>query len=83
MASAGSEQFATEFTELGHGLFTYVLIKALQGAADGAPHDGKVTIYELKSYIDDQVPEMTRQLKGKPQYPYTFSRGQDFPVVIE
>ena len=83
MASAGSEQFATEFSELGHGLFTYVLIKALRGEADGAPKDGKVTIYELKSYIDDQVPEMTRQLKGKPQYPYTFSRGQDFPVVLE
>lgn len=83
MASAGSEQFATEFAELGHGLFTYVLIKALSGEADGAPKDGKVTIYELKSYIDDQVPEMTRKLKGKPQYPYTFSRGQDFPVVIE
>jgi WD40 repeat protein len=83
MASAGSEQFATEFAELGHGLFTYVLIRALQGEADGAPKDGKVTIYELKSFIDDQVPEMTRKLKGKPQYPYTFSRGQDFPVVIE
>jgi WD40 repeat protein len=82
MASAGSEQFATEFAELGHGLFTYVLIRALQGEADGAPKDGKVTIYELKSFIDDQVPEMTRKLKGKPQYPYTFSRGQDFPVVI-
>jgi WD40 repeat protein len=82
LASAGSEQFATEFAELGHGLFTYVLIKALQGEADGAPKDGKVTIYELKSYIDDQVPEMTRKLKGKPQYPYTFSRGQDFPIVI-
>lgn len=83
MASAGSEQFATEFAELGHGLFTYLLIKALSGDADGAPKDGKVTIYELKSYLDDQVPEMTRKLKGKPQYPYTFSRGQDFPVVID
>jgi WD40 repeat protein len=83
MASAGSEQFATEFAELGHGLFTYLLIKALQGDADGAPKDGKVTIYELKSYLDDQVPEMTQKMKGKPQYPYTFSRGQDFPIVIE
>ncbi|MFM8913592.1 MAG: caspase domain-containing protein [Flammeovirgaceae bacterium] len=83
MASAGSEQFATEFAELGHGLFTYLLVKALQGDADGAPKDGKVTIYELKSYLDDQVPEMTRKLKGKPQYPYTFSRGQDFPIVLE
>jgi WD40 repeat protein len=83
MASAGSEQFATEFAELGHGLFTYVLIEALRGAADGAPKDGKVTIYELKSYLDDQVPEMTRKLKGKPQYPYTFSRGQDFPIILD
>jgi uncharacterized caspase-like protein len=83
LASAGSEQYATEFTELGHGLFTYVLLKALAGDADGAPKDGKVTIYELKSYIDDQVPEMTRKMKGKPQYPYTFSRGQDFPIVID
>jgi hypothetical protein len=83
MASAGSEQFAAEFAELGHGIFTYLLIKALQGDADGAPKDGKVTIYELKSYLDDQVPELTRKMKGKPQYPYTFSRGQDFPVVIE
>jgi len=82
MASAGSEQFAAEFAELGHGLFTYLLIKGLQGDADGAPKDGKVTIYELKSYLDDQVPELTQKLKGKPQYPYTFSRGQDFPAVI-
>lgn len=82
LASAGSEQFATEFAELGHGLFTYVLIKALQGDADGAPNDGKVTIYELKSYLEDQVPEMTRKLKGKPQYPFTFSRGHDFPLVF-
>lgn len=82
MASAGSDQFATEFDELGHGLFTYTLITALQGGADGAPKDGKVTIYELKSYLDDQVPELTRKLKGKPQYPYTFSRGQDFPIVF-
>jgi WD40 repeat protein len=83
LASAGSEQFAAEFSELGHGLFTYVLIKGLEGEADGAPKDGKVTIYELKSYIDDQVPEQTRKMKGKPQYPYTFSRGQDFPVVMK
>lgn len=83
MASAGSQQFATEFTELGHGLFTWVLMKALGGEADGAPKDGKVTIYELKSYLDDQVPEMTQKMKGKPQYPYTFSKGQDFPIIIK
>ncbi|MEQ9466412.1 MAG: caspase family protein [Ekhidna sp.] len=82
MAAAGSEQYATEFESLGHGLFTYALLKGLAGDADGAPKDGKVTIYELKSYLDDQVPELSIKYKGSPQYPHTFSRGQDFPIVI-
>ncbi|MBL6446279.1 caspase family protein [Fulvivirga sp. 29W222] len=83
LASAGSEQFAVEFKELGHGLFTYVLLEALSGKADGLPQDGKVTIYELKSYLDNQVPEYSRKFKGKMQFPYTFSRGHDFPIVIK
>ncbi len=82
LAAAGSEQYATEFEALGHGIFTYALLEGLSGAADGAPKDGKVTIYELKSYLDDQVPELSVQYKGSPQYPHTFSRGQDFPIVI-
>ena len=82
MAAAGSEQYATEFESLGHGLFTYALLKGLSGDADGSPKDGKVTIYELKSYLDDQVPELSILYKGTPQYPHTFSRGQDFPIVI-
>ncbi len=83
LASAGSEQFASEFPALGHGLFTYALLEALSGKADGAPKDGKVTIYELKSYLDDQVPALGEQYKGSPQYPFTFSQGQDFPVVLQ
>ncbi len=83
LSAAGSEQFATEFQELGHGLFTYVLLQALTGKADGSPKDGKITIYELKSYIDDQVPELSRQYKGKMQFPYTFSRGHDFPILTD
>jgi WD40 repeat protein len=83
MASAGSEQNAKEIAELKHGLFTYVLLKAINGAADGSPKDGKVTIYELKSYLDDQVPELNALYSGKLQFPYTFSRGSDFPIVLE
>jgi len=82
-ASAGSEQYAGEFETLGHGIFTYVLLKGINGEADGAPLDGKVTIYELKSYLDDQVPVLTKELKGNSQYPNTFSRGHDFPIVIQ
>ena len=82
LASAGSEQYASEFQSLGHGLFTYVLLEGLSGKADGSTLDGKITIYELKSYLDDQVPELSLEHKGKPQYPFTFSRGHDFPLVI-
>lgn len=83
LASAGGEQNAKEIAELKHGLFTYVLHEALSSKADGVPKDGKITIYELKSYLDDQVPELNAQYNGKLQFPYTFSRGQDFPVVKE
>ena len=83
LASAGSEQYAGEFASLGHGIFTYLLLEGLSGKADGAPKDGKVTVYEIKSYLDDQVPEMTRKIKGHSQYPNTFSRGSDFPISTE
>ena len=82
LSAAGSEQFATEYKEIGHGLFTYVLLEALNGKADGAPQDGVVTVYELKSYLDALVPEYSKKHKGQLQFPYTFSRGQDFPVSL-
>ncbi len=83
LAAAGSDQTATEYRELGHGLFTYAVLEALQGKADGAPADEKVTVYELKSFLDDQVPAYSRKYKNTPQYPNTFSIGHDFPIVMK
>ena len=82
LSAAGSEQYATEYAEIGHGVFTYALLEALGGKADGAPKDGTVSIYELKSYIETMVPEYSQKFKGQVQYPYTFSKGQDFPVGV-
>lgn len=82
MSAAGSQQFASEFAELGHGLFTYILLEALAGDADRSPNDGRLTVYEMKSFLDEKVPELNMRLKGKPQYPYTFSRGNDFPIGL-
>ncbi len=83
MASTESEQQAAEIKTLEHGVFTYVLLEALNGKADGAPKDSKVTVYELKSYIDDQVPEISYKLIRHKQFPSTFSIGHDFPLVME
>lgn len=42
----------------GHGVFTYFLLKGLQGAAD-KNHDGVVTAGELFSYLKQVVPQET------------------------
>jgi WD40 repeat protein len=83
MASSESDQQSAEIKSLGHGVFTYVLLEALNGKADGAPVDSKVTVYEIKSYIDDQVPEVSYNLIRHKQFPSTFSIGHDFPIAIE
>ncbi len=82
LASSDSQQQSAEIQSLGHGVFTYVLLEALEGKADGAPNDSKVTLYEIKSYLDDQVPEVSYRLIRHKQFPSTFSIGHDFPLVI-
>ena len=74
LASSGSEQYATEFSELGHGVFTYSLIEGMMGKADGGNRDKKVTIKELESYLNDRIPELTEKYKGTVQYPMSWSR---------
>ena len=83
MAATGTEQFATEFKALGQGVFTYALLKGLEGEADGgSPPDRKITVKELEAYINDKVPELTEKYRGTAQYPNSFSQGQDFPLSI-
>ncbi len=82
LTASGSEQFATEFASLGHGLFTYSLLEGLSGKADGGTKDNKVTVKELSAYLDDRVPELSEQHKGQAQYPTSYGFGQDFPIVV-
>jgi WD40 repeat protein len=80
LASSGTKQFATEFEELKHGVFTYALLEALDGKADNG--DGRVTVNEIKLYMEDRVPELTRQFDGKSQFPTAYITGNDFPISI-
>lgn len=84
LAAAGPSQPATEFRELGHGVFTYALLKGLSGEADdGTSPDGKITVKKLVSYINTKVPELIKQYRGKAQNPNCFARGQDFQLGIK
>jgi WD40 repeat protein len=80
LASSGTKQFATEFDELKHGVFTYALVEALEGKADTG--DKKITVNELKFYMEERVPELTKQYGGKTQYPTGYITGNDFPLSV-
>jgi WD40 repeat protein len=80
LTASGSEQFASEFTQLGHGTFTYVLLEALSGKADTG--DKKITVKEIDSYLQERVPEVTAKYKGTPQYPASYGYGNDFPIGV-
>ena len=79
LTASASDQFASEFQQLGHGIFTYVLLQALtQGTGAG----DKVSVNSLKAYLETQVPELSQKYKGNPQYPASYGYGNDFPIMI-
>jgi Caspase domain len=81
LTASGSEQFASEFQQLGHGTFTYVLLEALSGKAD-LGGDKKITVKELDAYLQEQVPILTEKYKGTPQFPASYGFGNDFPIGV-
>ncbi len=81
ITSTGSDQFASEFAKLGHGIFTYTLLEGMNGAAD-VNKDQRLTIRELSTYIENKVPELSEQLKGTSQFPSAYSFGNDFPIAV-
>jgi len=81
VAASTKDQMASEVSTLGHGVFTQALLDAIAGKADGNPKDGTVTVRELLTYIESDLPELSRKYRSQPQYPVVDSRGMDFPLA--
>ena len=64
MTASGKGQKALEVPELKHGLFTYYLLKGLEGAADTGGN-GKISISGLKKYVEENVRNKAKELGGK------------------
>ena len=79
LSAASSVQEALEGYQ-GHGLFTYVIVEGLNGAAD-ADKDGFVKTLELADYVDNQVPELADRIFKRKQYPIVSPTGQGFPLA--
>jgi WD40 repeat protein len=80
IAASRSDQFAQEFSTLGQGALTYVLIEGLKGGAQ--LFNKEITVSSLKGYVEVQVPFITAQHAGQEQFPTGFISGQDFPLGI-
>ncbi|HZH85896.1 MAG TPA: caspase family protein [Brumimicrobium sp.] len=77
-------QYANESGDLKHGLFTYALLEIIGGdvALNKTGKGNKVTVNEMKTYVEERVPELSEKYHGSAQYPTSYSFGQDFPIVI-
>jgi len=79
MAASGAMQYANEFSSLGHGVFTYVLLQALKGEAAA---NKMITVNGLKSFLQVQVPLLMKKYNGSAQLPASYGVGNDFPVEV-
>ncbi len=77
-ASAGSE-VSQEDPQYGHGVFTYYLLRALSGAADGdGDGNGEVTVFEVFGYVNREVAKAT----GNRQHPKAKMEDADGAIVL-
>ena len=91
LTAARRDQLAAEASQLGHGLFSYVALEGLKGAADASPKDGTITAHELAMYVGERMPKQAELIgdtrgmgsAGKDlqlQTPTYFVIGADFPL---
>ena len=80
IAASTDKQYASEIPQLGHGLFTYALLKGLEGRWEKT--DNTITVRELIAYVEKELPGISEKYRQQPQYPVIDSRGQDFPLVV-
>lgn len=67
VTASRAAEVSIELRDLGHGLFTYYLVRGLNGEAD-ANADAIVTVQEVYEYVADQVVRHSRTL-GANQHP--------------
>ena len=97
LAAAAEDQVAIEYDALKHGVFTYFLLRGLGDVtlppSEGLPPvesaeadqngNGKVTVYELYSYLSQEIADYTRK-KGSQQDPQLVGegkRGVELPTI--
>ena len=58
------DQISSSSPELKHGIFSFYLMKGLEGEAD-ENKDGKITAAEIQNYVADMVPRQAMRMNRK------------------
>jgi WD40 repeat protein len=82
MAASARDQHASEVADLGHGVFSYALLKGLNGDAVLRSAERRVTVLGLMSYIREQLPDLGKKYGIEIQDPVSYSNGMDFPIAV-
>lgn len=71
LSAAAGDEISSGLPSARHGLFSYFLMRALEGEADAAPHgnaDRTLTLGEIQAYLQDNVGRQAAEL-GRTQTP--------------
>jgi hypothetical protein len=82
ISSGAMDQVSTWYPEKRHSLFTYYFLKGIQGDAD-ANKDKKITVGEMKAYLNEHVPYAAQRLKGIDQQPVVMGKDDGIIAVLK
>lgn len=79
VAATDQQQDALEFLPLGHGFFTYAVLRALGGKVRITDANGDITASGLIRHVEQEVPRLVSDANiQRQQHPTAYSRGVDF-----
>jgi hypothetical protein len=79
LAASTGAQLSSGLPSEHHGIFTYYLLKAMQGAGD-LNQDRQITLGELQRYVGERVSKEARRL-NREQKPVLLGGGENQPLV--
>jgi uncharacterized caspase-like protein len=64
ITASANDQISSSSPELKHGIFSFYLMKGMEGEAD-KNKDGKITVGEMQDYLSDKVSRQAMTLNRK------------------
>ena len=64
ISASSNDQYSSSSPELKHGIFSFYLMKGMEGDADGNK-DGKITAGEMQDYLSDKVSRQAMSMSRK------------------